>query len=223
MPELVKIPAATAEAVARFDRPYIGLLASDRAKVFEALVAALLPFNFRLANTEIVSAGRPADDKVIFRIPERGITFQFGAEEYRFTKDGASWATTAEDGEVWNAAETALLTGSGAKIATCALTLAMHLVPLSKTRDELIAPFISAPFKQITDRQPNAFGSHVRFADGREVLFDYSVGYANGIFLRLTSRFDGKPPIPEIFARMHHDEEQALKMLDVQDVNGANE
>jgi hypothetical protein len=216
MPELVKIPAATAEVVARFDRPYIGLLASDRAKVFEALVSALLPFNFRFANTEIISGGnKPAEEKVVFRIPERGIIFQFAAEEYRFTKDGATWAIAEEDGEVWNAAETALLTASGAKIAGYAVTLALHIVPLSKTRDEVIAPFISAPFKQFSDQQATAFGAHIRFAGGGEVLFDYSLGYANGIFLRLSSQLDGKPPIPEVFARIRHEEEQVLKMLDL--------
>ena len=223
MPELAKIPAATAEVVARFDRPYIGLLANDRAAVFEALVTALLPFTFRLANTEIISGGKPAEEKMVFRLPERGIIFQFGAEEYRFTKDGAAWATAAEDGEVWNAAETALLTASGAKIGGYGVTLALHIVPLSKTRDEVIAPFISAPFKQLTDQQATAFGAHIRFAGGGEVLFDYSLGYANGIFLRLSSQLDGKQSIPEIIARIHHEEEQVLKMLDLQDATGANE
>ena len=81
MSDLVKIPMASVEYVARFDRPYLGLIANDRPRVFEAVVSALLPFNFRLANTEIVSTGTMADHKVIFRLPERGITFQFGAEE----------------------------------------------------------------------------------------------------------------------------------------------
>lgn len=223
MPELVKIPAATAEVVARFDRPYVGLVISDRAKVFEALVTALLPFGFRLANTEIVTGGKPAEERVVFRIPERGIAFQFGAEEYRFTKDGAAWSTAAEDGAVWNAAETALLIESGAAVASCTVTLAMHLLPLSKTRDEVIAPFISDPFKQLTDKKAKAFGAHIRFADGGEVLLDYSLLYANGIFLRLSSELGGKPAIPDIFARMRNEQQQVLKILDLRNETEENE
>lgn len=221
MPELIKIPAATAEVVARFDRPYIGLLVTDRARVFEAIMMALLPFNFQLANTEIVSTGKPAEEKLIFRIPDRGITFQFGAEEYRFTKEGSSWSTAPEDVEVWGAAENALLKEGGAKIASCTVNLGMHIVPLSKTRDEVIAPFISAPFKQFSDRQTKAFGFHIRFADGGEVLLDHSLGYANGVFLRLSSRIEGAPHLAEILARVRNDEEQVFKMLDVQDATEA--
>jgi len=224
MAELVNIPAASADIVARFDRPYIGLLAGDKIRVFEALLTALLPFNFRLANTEIVTTGKPAEERVVFKIPERGITFQFGPEEYRFTKDGAAWSTAEEDAKVWSAAETALLTHSGAKVAACTATLAMHLVLLSKTRDEVIAPFIAAPYKQFTDQQPKAFGSHIRFADGREVLFDHSLAYANGIFVRISAELEGNPPIIEILAKMQAEQQRVFQMLDVQEgTAGANQ
>jgi hypothetical protein len=223
MPELVKIPAATADIVMRFDRPYIGLLVGEKVKVFEALVTALLPFGFRLANTEIIAGGKPAEERVVIRIPERGITFQFGAEEYQLTKDGAAWSTAAEDAAVWNAAETAFITGSRAVVVSCTATLAVHLLPLSKTRAEVIAPFISAPFNQLADKQPKAFGAHIRFADGGEVLFDYSVPYANGIFLRLSTHLEGKPSIPDILAKMRTEQQHVLKILDVRDETEENE
>ena len=125
MSELVKNFSASAEYLARFDRP----------RVIISIVTALLPFNFRLANAELVTTGTLADNRVIFRIPERGISFQFGAEEYRFGKEGSSWATMAKDSEVWHAAEGALLMESGAKVQSCEVTLMMHLQLLSRTRD----------------------------------------------------------------------------------------
>ena len=222
MPELVKIPSASAEFVARFDRPYLGLLVSDRPKVFEAVMMALLPFDFRLANTEIVSTGKPVEEKLILRIPDRGISFQFGAEEYRFGKDGSSWATAPEDAEIWRAAETALLTESGAKVRSCSVTSAMHLQLLSKTREEILAPFISSPFKQLlAEKQAESFGCHIRFADG-EVLIDHSLAYANGIFLKFSTRFQGKPSIDDILAGVRGDEEQVFKMLDVHEATEAS-
>lgn len=221
MPELVRIPAATAELVARFDRPYISLI-GNRAEVIQAIASSLLPYNFKLANLEIIH-GKPVEEACTFKIPELGITFQFGAESYRLVKDGASWSTAAEDGAIWNAAETALLSTSGAIVASCRVTLAVHLVPQFKTRDEVIAPFIAAPFKYLSGEPMTGFGSHIRFADGGEVLFDNSLGYANGIFLRFSAELDGKPPIPEIFARLRHDEKHIFKMLDVEEEMGPNE
>ena len=218
MSELVKIPAASSEYVARFDRPYVGFIFDDRPKVFERIVTALLPFNYRLANTELVTTGTPADHKVIFRIPERGISFQFGAEEYRFGKEGSSWATAAEDTEVWSAAEAALLTESGAKIGSCSIALGMHLQLLSKTRDQVLAPFMPEPFKQLLiERQAQTFGCHMRFADGGDLLLDYSLLYANGIFLRLSSQFRGRPPGPDILAKVRSDQDKVFGMLGIQE------
>lgn len=219
MSELVKIPMASAEYQARFERPYIGLIANDRPRIYEAVVAALLPFKFRLANTEIVTTGTPADHKVIFRIPERGISFQFGAEEYRFGKEGSSWSTVDDDAEVLVAAERALMEGSGARVESCMLTIAMHLQPLAKTREEILAPFVPAPFKALmTQRQAQTFGNHLKWADG-DVLLDFSVLFANGIFLRLTSQFKGQPPLTEILAKMRSDEEAVFGILGIEEAS----
>src|SRR5262245_48780278 len=121
MAELVKILLAGVEYRAYFERPYVGFITDGRMRAFEAIFNALLPFKIRLANTEFVETGTPADHKTIFRIPDRWITFQFGAEEYRFNKELASWATADDDGQVLLAAERALLEGSGAKVASCAV------------------------------------------------------------------------------------------------------
>ncbi len=221
MSELVKIPIASAEYQARFDRPHVGLIANDRPRIFEAVVTALLPFNFRIANAEIIATGTLADHKVVLRIPERGISFQFGAEDYRFGKEGSSWVTADEDAKVLVAAEGALLEGSGAKVESCIVTTAMHLQPLAKTREEILAPFVPEPFKPLMARhQAQTFGSHLKWADG-DVLLDFSLALANGIFLRLTSQFEGRPPLPDILARVRGDEETLFGILGIKEASNA--
>jgi hypothetical protein len=215
MPELIKIPTASAEYQARFDRPYIGLVASDMQRVYESVLVALLPFKLRLADTEVDTSGRLADHKVVFRIPDRGISFQFGAEGYRFGKVEPSWAKVDEDTAVLAAAEGALLAASGAKIKECVLTIAMHMQPLSKTREEVLAPFVPEPFKTfLAVRNAQTFGNHLKWANGN-VLLDFSVAVANGIFLRLTSEFEGHPPLPEILAKIREDQSSVLEILGV--------
>ena len=222
MPDLVKIATASAEYQARFDRPYIGLLGNDRPRVFEAVVAALLPFQFRLANTEFVTAGTLADQKVVFRLPEKGISFQFGAEECRLAKQDAWWSTSDEYGEVLNAAERALLESSGAKVASCMVTLAIHLQPLTKTREEILAPFVPQPFKKfMNDRKAQTFGNHLKWSDGGDVLLDFSIAFANGIFLRLSTPFQGRPSLPVILAKVRRDEEQLFEILGIEEDSDA--
>ncbi len=216
MADLVKIPSAAAEYQARFERPCIGFIGSDRPRVVEAIVDALLPFNFHLANSDIVTTGGLADQKVNFRIPDRGIAIHFTAEEYRFTKEGSSWATAEDDSKVLLAAEQALLEGSSAKVSQCMVTLAMHLQLLTKPREEVLAPFIPEPFRTWTGRKAISYGNHLKWPEG-DMLLDFSAVYANGIFLKVTSLFAGHPPIQEILAKVQSDENAVFQLLGVQE------
>jgi hypothetical protein len=219
MPDLIKIPAASAEMQARFERPYIGFIGSDRPRAVEAVVSALMPFNFRLSNTELVTTGSLADHKVIFKLPDRGITFQFGAEEYRFTKDGSNWETANEDIRVLMAAEHALLEGTAAKVTRCLTTVAVHLQPLTKPREEVLAPFFPEPFRAcMPEGKADTFAAHLKWANG-DILIDFSTMFANGIFLRFSSQFDGHPPLAEILTKVRNDEEAIFAILGVQEAS----
>lgn len=221
MAELVKIPFANAEYQARFERPHVAFVGHDWTRAFEAVFDALSPFNLLLVNTEIVNTGKLEDHKAIFKIPERGISFQFGAEEYRFSKDASSWATAEDDGQILLAAERALMEGSGAKIASFIVSIAMHLQPLTKPREEILAPFVPEPFKALmTQRRTDAYGNHFRFADG-DVLLDFSVPFANGIFLRFSSLFNGHPPLSEVLTKVRSDQAALFGILGVEEATNA--
>jgi hypothetical protein len=221
MAELVKIPFATSEYHARFERPYIAFIGLDRPRAFEAVFTALLPFNIHLENTEVLVTGTPADHRTIFRIPERGIRFEFGAEEYKFTKEQANWSTVEADGQILLAAERALMEGNDVNIASCIVTVAMHLQLLAKSREELLAPFFPDPFKIfLTQRQTQTHGSHLRFADG-DVLLDFSVAFANGIFLRFSSQFTGHPPLAEVQTKVRSDQDMLFGILGVEEATNA--
>ncbi len=219
MAELVKITSSTAEFTGRFDRPYVGLIADDRAPVFEEVIEALLAFKFRLANAEVISVGPLTDHKVIFRNPEKGVTFQFGAEEYTYSNDQSSWNNAEEDLQVLVAAEDALLKASGAKVGSCLVRLFLHMQPIAKTREQILESFVPTPFEALVrQRQALSFGSHLRLIDG-DLLLDFSNVVANGIFLRLTSEFINKPPLADILAKVRGDQKTVFGILDIEDVN----
>jgi hypothetical protein len=221
MAELVKIPFASSEYQARFERPYIPFIGHDRPRAFEAVFSALLPFDLRLENTEVLATGSLADHKTIFKLPERGIRIEFGAEEYKFTKEPANWPTAETDGQILVAAERALMEGSDANIVSCIVRVGMHLQLLAKPREEILAPFFPDPFKIfLTHRQAQTYGSHLRFADG-DVLLDFSVAFANGIFLRFSSQFIGHPSLAEVLAKVRSDQDRLFGILGVEEATNA--
>jgi hypothetical protein len=213
MPDLVKIPLASAEYQARFERPSIGFIGVDRPRAVAAVVDALLPFGFRLANSDAVATGPLADHKVVFRFPERGITLQFTAEYFQFAKEGSNWATAEEDMNVLVAAEQALLDGSSVKVANCLVTIAMHVQLLARPREEVLTSFLPAPFLEW--RKAISYGNHLRWADG-DLLLDFSAVFANGIFLKFSSRFDGHPPALQMLEQVHEQENSIFQLLGIQ-------
>jgi hypothetical protein len=93
--------------------------------------------------------------------------------------------------------------------------------PLSRTREEILAPFIPEPFKIfMTQRQTQSYGNHFLFADG-DVLLDFSVGFANGIFLRFSSRFNGHSPLSEVLAKVRSEQAALFGLLGVEEAVNA--
>lgn len=214
MADLVKIPLASTDYQARFERPSIGFIGVDRPRAIESVVEALLPFGFRLANSEAVVTGSLADHKAVFRFPDRGITLQFGAEYFQFTKEGSNWATAEEDVKVLVAAEQALLEGTSVKIGSCLVNVAMHAQLLTKPREEVLASFIPVPFREW--RKAISYGNHLRWADG-DLLLDFSAVFANGIFIKFSSKFDGHPSVQEMLERVHEEESSIFQLLGIQE------
>jgi hypothetical protein len=214
MLDLVKVPLASTEYQARFERPSIGFIGVDRARAVEAVVDALLPFGFRLANSDVVAAGPLADHKVVFRFPDRAITLQFTAEYFLFTKEGSNWATAQEDVGILVAAEQALLGGSSTKVANCLVTIAMHAQLLAKPREEVLASFLPAPFREW--RKAISYGNHLRWADG-DLLLDFSAVFANSIFLKFSSRFEGHPPAAHLLEQVQGQENSIFQLLGIQE------
>jgi hypothetical protein len=215
MPDLVKIPSAATEYQARFERPCIGFIGVDRPRAVEAIVNALLPFGFRLANSDAVAIGPLADHNVVFRFPERGITLKFTAEYFQFNKEGSDWTTAEEDLSILVAAEQALLDGSNSvTVSNCLVTIAMHAQLLTRPRAEVLASFLPAPFRGW--RKAISHGNHLRWADG-DLLLDFSAVFANGIFLKFSSRFDGRPPAPQILEKIHEQENSIFQLLGIKE------
>lgn len=223
MAAIIRVLNAAAEYQARFPKPLLRLVA-DRGDTIQAVVDALLPFGFRLTNTDVLSQGGIAEQKVGFRLPERNLGFQFGAEGCFFAKDGASWATAEEDLAVLKAAENAVLTSNDvALIAVRTVTIAMHLQLLDTPREEILARFAPTPFYQQSLTPPPGRAGYTPIGHavlvkwkGGAVLVDESVVIANAIFVRLTSEIQGGT-MRDLFEKLYRDEEYLFNILGVEE------
>jgi hypothetical protein len=97
----------------------------------------------------------------------------------------------------------------------------MHLQPLTKPREAILAPFVPEPFKIfITQRQTQSHAHHFTFSDG-DVLLDFSAVFANGIFLRFSSHFNEHPPLSEVLDKVRSDQDALFGMLGVEEATNA--
>jgi len=218
MPFRVKIPYSSAEYQVRFARPIIKLIA-DRALAVQQVVDALLPFGFLLKNAETLSPNNPAEQKIIFRLPERTSSFQFGAEGFIFNKENANWTTASDDINVIEASERALLEGTKVEILTRTLTLAMHLQLLDGTREQVLDKFLPEPFREASEGQSvKSHGAQVTWQHG-SMLVDYSAVVANGVFLRVANDFEASKTIRDMATHMYSGEKFAFQMLGVEEAS----
>jgi len=148
-------------------------------------VKALIQYGFKLPHSEIVSSSNPADQKWIFRLPDQDVIFQFGPEEYRFTKVRLSWSDLGTCLGIMSAASEAL--GRDRTILSSASTLrfSMHVQSASRTSEELLAPLVPPAFRLFSGPNPIAMGGTMARVGDIEILVEKSAMIANGIFVRL--------------------------------------
>jgi hypothetical protein len=221
MAEQVKISLGTAEYVVGFDRPYVGLIGTERQRVVEAIVLALRPFGMGLNNVEILATGPLRNHKTVFRLPERWISIEVSAEEYKLVKENALWATAENDVAVLVAAQEAILKESGAAVAEGGVSIGMHAQPMTKRREEILAPFMVAPLKDfLTEREVRSFGNHARWAEG-DFLLDFSLVVANGIYIRLTRRFAAGAKAADVLEKLREEQETVFGILGIEEAPNA--
>lgn len=218
MPEKVRIPQAVGEITVQFATPRIDLIGSAMSATVERIADAWIPFGFRLRDLEILSTGAPVDHGVSFKLPSEGIQFQFGAEKYVYRKEQASLMGAEKDLAPLLAAEGVLLAGKMENVSSCVARVAMHLQVETCTTHELLAPLFPAPLRNILgDSPPMSFGNHLVW-DGGDLLVDFSVPFANAIFVRFSTHFDGKPEVAEMLSQVRRKHAAILEALGVEEV-----
>lgn len=214
MPELVSIPISFFEATFNYKDPNV-MLWLDRAVVVQALFTALKPWQIAIDDVDIITTGKPSEQGLKFKLPQKQIAFFFSPTLCRFTKDNADWESAEETIAIMDAAFSTLARAGKIEAQKIETVIALHLQLKSLPLMKILGRFVPAQLAAL-DGEVRTMASIVKW-DKRRVLIDGSGQLANGLFLRFEREFDGAATFQEIAVQLRADEEALFTVLDVKE------
>jgi|SRR5882672_12293152 len=215
MPEIVTTPVSYFEVLIEYQQPNIQLWL-DRAVVVQALFDAFAQWNVKVDDVDILTSGKPSEQGINFRLPEKRVSFFFGPAACRFTRDSTSWETAQETIQILDTAVTTLATTGKIKPATFKTIVALHVQPKSMPFIEILKKVIPAPMATLDAAPVRTLASVLKW-DNRKVTIDGSGQIANGIFIRYEREFTADASYEEMAHQLRADEDGIFSMLDVKE------
>jgi|SRR5271166_1657172 len=214
MPELVSIPISYFEATFKFKEPNV-MLWLDRAAVVQALFTALKPWQIDVDNIEIITTGKPSEQGLKFKLPQKQIAFFFSPTLCRFSKDNAAWESAEETIMIMDVAFSTLARSGKIEAATIETVIALHMQLRTLPFMRILGQFVPSQLSAL-EGDVKTMASIVKW-DKRKVIIDGSAQLANGIFLRFEREFDGATAYQQIAQQLHVDEEALFALLNVKE------
>jgi hypothetical protein len=215
MSEIVTTPISYFEVEMEYASPDIKMWL-DRANVVQAVYAALRPWNVTVDDVEITTTGKPSEQGIKFKIPQKLASFFFGPAHCKFTRDSTSWETAQETVQILDTALQALLGQTGAQIAKRKTVIVLHAQPKTLPFFQILSPLVPQQLASLEAGTPRTMAI-VLVWEKRKITIDGSGQLANGIFMRFEREFDGKISYEEMAERLHADEIEIFTMLGIQE------
>lgn len=215
MPEIVTTPISYFEVEMDYAEPDLKMWL-DRVNVVQAVYTALEPWNVTVDDVEIIQSGKPSEQGIKFKVPQKLSSFFFGPAYCKFTRDSTDWGVAEETIKIIDTVTSALLTQTQAVIAKRRTVIALHIQPKTLPFIQLTMPLIPQQLATLEDEPAKTMAVVVKWSS-RKITIDGSGQLANGIFLRLEREFDGAVPYDKMAYQLKVDEDQVFAMLGVQE------
>jgi hypothetical protein len=215
MPEIITTPLSFFEVEMEYAEPDLKMWL-DRANVVQSVWKALKPWNVTVDDVEIIQTGKPSEQGIKFKIPQKLSSFFFGPAYCKFNRDNTDWGVAEETIGIIEAVTNALLSQTKAIIAKRKTTIVLHAQPKKLPFIQLLSPLIPPRIAGLEDQQPKTMAIVVKW-ENRKLTVDGSASLSNGIFIRLEREFDGSVSYQDIAHQLRADELQVFAMLDVQE------
>ncbi|HME08150.1 MAG TPA: hypothetical protein VKG25_13935 [Bryobacteraceae bacterium] len=215
MPELVTIPVSFLEVTIDYEKADIRLLA-DRAHVVQGIFEALLPWNAKIDDIEVLNSGKNSEQGVMFRVPQKRVAFFVGASLCRFSRDDVAWHLADETVTIFEAAVNPLTKLGGVVLGMKKTAVGLHLQPRAIPFMELLRPFVPTQLATLESDTIQSAATVVKWAN-RRVTIDGSASVANAIFIKLEREFAGDIPFGAIADQLSKDEQELLEIIGVKE------
>ena len=213
MPHLVDIPIALFEITIQYVRPNMKLLL-DRAKVVDALFEVFSRWNIGMDNIEVINEGKPSEQGIRFKIPEKRTTFMLGGGSCTLVRDDVDWTAAEEIIDILTSAYDVVQEVGGIQTSAFKTNIAMHLQPKTAKFMDILVPFSPPQLLKLDSSTPKAAASVVKW-DKRRITLDGSNQLANGVFVRLEREFLATASYEEIAHQLRADELELFDLMDV--------
>ena len=218
MSELVTIPISFFEVAITYERAVFEIL-TDRSAVLQLIFDGLKPWNPHVDDTEVVSSGRPSQQGVIVKLPSKRASFFVGPVSCRFSRDDAVWESAKETVAILDNALSALTHSAGVVLGMKNVSISMHMQPRTLHFMEILKAFVPRQLAAIDSNPVKTMATVAKWED-HKVTIDGSGSLANGLFLKLERNFDARVTYDEMTDRLHLDEDELFKILDIEEDRG---
>jgi hypothetical protein len=215
MTEKVNIPISRFEYRADYARPNIGFWL-DRAVVVQAIFDALSKWQMKVDDIEPITTGRPSEQGIKFKLPDKKISMFFGAAHLTFAKDDANWASAEEIVQIITAFAQTLTQAGKVELTKQMTSVALHIQPTTKSFLDILQPFFSPALTALREDRPTTGASFIKWGDDR-VVIDGSAALANGAYLLFEKAFGADVALEDIARDLHALEVELFKMLDIEE------
>jgi hypothetical protein len=215
MPELVTIPVSFFEVTIDYEKSDIRLLA-ERAPMVQGIFEALQPWNCKIDDIEVLTAGKNSEQGVMFRLPQKRASFFVGASLCRFSRDAVDWDLAEETITIIEAVLNPLRERSEVVLGTKRAAVGLHLQPRTIPFMELLRPFVPTQLTAMESETVTTMATVARWAN-RGVTIDGSAAVANGILLKFEREFGSEIPFEAVADRLMKDERELLATIGVKE------
>ncbi len=217
MPASITIPISIFEMTVLYAKPEIRLLA-DRMGAVQELFTAFAPWNPRVDDMEVLTAGKPSEQGIKIKIPNQNASFFFGPTSCTLTKDPVRWSEAARIFDLLDVSLKALSQAAGVTYGRRTSVLSLHLQPTTISFREILRKFMVNDILALDAKLPKAMAIVARW-ESRRITLDGSAQLANGIFLQTEREFDDLTSFEDLIHITFQDEQELFKLLDVQEVD----
>jgi hypothetical protein len=188
----------------------------DRAALVQSMFDSLAKWNLDVDNVEPITTGKPSEQGIRIRIPEKRVAFFFGPSDCKFTRDSVDWSTAQETVEILQTFLSCLLTGTAVQLKNQKTALIMHLQPTTKKFLDLLKPFLPESLQAFSAGEVTSGASVVKWK-GSRITLDTSVHVANAIYLKYEQEFDSSVSFETIATELRAAEKNLFQILDIEE------